>query len=112
MIYTYECTCGKEADIIRPVSKRNMSTVCECGKFMKRKITMPAITGTRDQFGIGKEFIDDKTGKVIDNHRSWEKAGFSDPLDSPNLSSDMKQAVKRKVDKINNFDKGKRRVYA
>lgn len=43
---------------------------------------MPGVTGTRDSFGIGKEFTDVKTGKVIDNYKSWEKAGFSNNIDT------------------------------
>ena len=53
---------------------------------------MPGITGTRDSFGIGNEFIDEKTGKVIDNFRAHEKAGYQNNPEMGN--ADMNQMVK------------------
>ncbi len=54
----------------------------------------PGIVGTRDLFGIGKDFRDDRTGKVIDTYPKWEKAGYR-PLD---ISRDIKkESVKEKV---------------
>jgi hypothetical protein len=38
----------------------------------------PGITGTRDNFGIGKEFYDKKHG-WIDNYKKWERSGYSEP---------------------------------
>lgn len=81
---------------------------CQCGERLKKEVTIPKIIGTRDAFGIGKEFKDDKTGKVIDNYRSWEKAGYCNAEDSPNLPASVKNAVKRKIEKIEKYDSGKR----
>lgn len=59
----------------------------------------PGITGTRDNFGIGKAFIDDSTNKTIDNWRSWEKAGYRNPLDVTKNHT-VREKIKRKIDKI------------
>ena len=58
------------------------------------------ITGTRDGFGVGREFYDHKNKKYINNWKDWEKAGFKNPLESNKLSSDMKQKIKEKVKKM------------
>ena len=69
---------------------------CTCGGLMKKLIGIPAVINTRDSFGIGKEFLDKGTGKVIDNWGKWEKAGFRDPMDSATLNNDCKNIVKAK----------------
>lgn len=52
--------------------------VCECGGDIKGE-GFPSITGTRDGFGIGKNFIDERTNKEITTWREWEKAGYREP---------------------------------
>lgn len=54
----------------------------------------PKLNNTRDSFGVGREFYDVKTGKYIDNFKSWEKAGFKQPGDSGAKNSDQ---IKRQV---------------
>ena len=68
----------------------------------------PGITGTRDSFGIKNAFIDRKTGKEITTWKEWERAGYTNPKDDPNIPHDVKEGIKRKVDKIG-FDKGRRK---
>ena len=53
----------------------------------------PGILGSRDSFGIGNEFTDEKTGKVIDNWRTWEKEGFRQP--NPK-SEKVKEGIEKK----------------
>ena len=77
-----------------------------CNDTMERVFTMPSVIGTRDGFGIGKGWV--KDGKVIDNWKSWERAGYCDPKDSPNLTSDQKAQIKRKVEKIKKYDSHKK----
>ena len=77
---------------------------CFCGKIMDRVLTVPNITGTRDNFGIRKSFIDKETGKEIDNFKSWEKAGYREPTESGLFDSNMKQEIKRKKEKILKYD--------
>ncbi len=90
-----------------PRSYRRM--LCpKCNGDMRPKDFNLAITGTRDSFGIGKGFRDPKTGKVIDNFRTWEREGYKDYKDDPTLSSDIRQQIKRKVEKIEKYDGGKR----
>lgn len=59
--------------------------------------TTVGITGTRDNFGINKSFKD--KGKEIDNWKSWEKAGYREPL---NVTRDknVRQKIKGKIDKM------------
>ena len=73
------------------------SMVCECGGTIVPDCNIN-ITGTRDGFGIGKAFTDERTGKVIDNWRSHEKAGFRDYRD--HMKGDMKEAVKDKIKRV------------
>ena len=60
----------------------------------------PGVIGTRDSFGIGKAFIDERSGKVIDNYRSWEKAGYREI--SEIKSEKVKTLAKEKVQRIKN----------
>jgi hypothetical protein len=57
------------------------------------------IIGTRDSFGIGKEFY--HKGKEITTWRQWEKAGYSDPLSDGTIKdNEMKERVKEKAAKV------------
>ena len=58
----------------------------------------PGITGTRDGFGVGKSFIDERTGKEIDNWKSWEKAGYKEKVETKNhtLNEQVKEGVKKR----------------
>ncbi|HCJ66662.1 MAG TPA: hypothetical protein DHV62_04870 [Elusimicrobia bacterium] len=69
----------------------------------------PGINGSRDNFGIGKAFTDDETGKTIDNWRTWEKEGYKNPLEVTKNHT-VREKIKRKIDKIKNYDSGKRAV--
>jgi len=68
----------------------------------------PGINGSRDTFGIKNAFYDKKTGKTIDNWRSWEKSGFYNPKDDPDLPAETREGIKRKIEKIEKYDSGKR----
>lgn len=95
----YICqACGRES----PPDDNGM--VCQCGGFY-RGIGGPGISGTRDNFGIRKSFTDCNDGKTIDNWRSWEKAGFRNPLETVK-DSNVRAGIKRKIDKIKH-DKSK-----
>lgn len=75
----------------------------ECGKVMWKDISSVAITGTRDSFGIGKEFVDEKTGKVVDNWRTHEKLGYKDAREfHSHASNRIKEGIKDKVERIKN----------
>lgn len=67
--------------------------ICICGGDLRGQ--GPGVIGTRDGFGIGKEFIDERTGKTIDNYRAWEKAGYKDV--SAIQNHEVKERVKEKV---------------
>ena len=58
----------------------------------------PGITGTRDGFGIKKSFRG-ADGNNVDNWRTWEKAGYRDPL-SVHRNHDVKEKIKEKINKI------------
>lgn len=57
--------------------------------------TFPGITGTRDGFKFRNQFIDERTGKTIDNYKDWERAGYREDDCCP-CSADMKQMIKEK----------------
>jgi hypothetical protein len=78
---------------------------CVCGEKMVKLLTMPYISGTRDAFGIGNEFVDESTGETIDTWGKWEKAGYRDARES--AKDGVREGAKRKIDKIKH-DKGKR----
>ena len=107
--YSYYCEEHGEKLIRKPMAEATTVEHCECGNKMAKMVIMPAVHGTRDSFGVGKEFYDEKTGKVIDNWKDWEKAGYK-PATEGNHSSHVKEGIKRKVDKIENHDSGKRLV--
>ena len=80
--------CAKEHDT------NERKNFCECGAVLgELEIN---ITGTRDSFGIGNEFKDEKTGKVIDNFKSWEKAGYASSVDSIK-NNRLKEKVKEQI---------------
>lgn len=85
----YRCIkCGKEP------SNKSMSMICSCGGDIRGQSC--GINGTRDSFGIKREFYDKQTGQTIDNWKKWERAGFRDPLTESHLSPDHKRLVKEK----------------
>ena len=90
----YIClSCGKESD------ESNRGMLCEyCGGKLLG-VGAPGISGTRDNFGIKKSFKDGSTGKTIDNWKSWERAGYRNPLETVK-DHNVKEGIKRKIDKI------------
>lgn len=60
----------------------------------------PGVIGTRDSFGIGKEFVDKESGKLIDTWPKWQKAGYRDFKDTvykDKRDPDMKERVKEQI---------------
>jgi len=62
---------------------------------------MPSVTGTRDGFGIGRNFMhtDDKGTREITTWRQWEKAGYKNVMDCIKKPH-IKEMVKEKMKKI------------
>ncbi len=76
--------------------KNGIQQILETRKF-------PGITGTRDSFGIGTEFVDEATGKTVDNYNTWEKLGYRQAKDTFSMKDkrgDIKGKVKEKLDKL------------
>jgi len=69
------------------------SMICSCGGEY-RGTGFPGLNGTRDNFGVGKEFTDEKTGEVIDNWPKWERAGFQKPEPKNHM---VKEAMKERI---------------
>jgi hypothetical protein len=64
------------------MSDSDSNETCDnCGEEMEKEPSPVNIIGTRDGFGIGMEFYDTKAGKVIDNYKDWEKAGYRQAKD-------------------------------
>lgn len=98
-VYPYECECGKEYDILKTADKSSQAEHCNCGKLLRRLYTPPGITGTRDSFGIGRNFIhkgEDGKFREITNWKQWHKDGYRDPMDSPSISKTHKDMIKIK----------------
>lgn len=86
--------CGKES------SKENRRMICEFCGGRKQGIGGFSIIGSRDNFGIKNAFVDDSTGKTIDNYSSWEKAGYRqsrDVIQDKNMKSKVKQKIDKKI---------------
>ena len=108
MLYNYECDdCKLTFDVVCDLSERHNQECPKChGKNVDKLIGTMAVTGTRDNFGIGKSFSDDESGETIDNWTTWEKRGFRNPL-HVTRDHDVKEKIKRKIDKIKH-DKNKK----
>lgn len=100
--------CEIEKETYKSVKDHLKPKFC-CGKEMIKIFpTKVNVIGTRDNFGIGKGFYDENTGKFIDNWKDWEKAGYKDAV-SFHKNSRVKAGIKRKKEKIEKYDSGKRK---
>jgi len=108
-IYEYKCEkCKLDYEKCKPMAESDTSEYCKvCGCELSRVFNTPGITGGRDGFGIGKGWVTDK-GVEVDNWKTWEKEGYRDPLNSPNIKAKVKEGIKRKVEKIKKYDNKKR----
>lgn len=99
--YQYECECGHTVEIIHGINEKPV-VLCEkcCKNKMIKLIGCPSVLGTRDSFGFKNRFRDNQSGKTIDNWRSWEKAGYRDPLSMH--KGDVKKKIQTKMEKIKN----------
>lgn len=72
----------------------------KCGGDLKGE-GMPGVTGTRDGFGIGRNFIhsDEKGTREITTWREWEKAGYKDAI-SATRNKDIAKRAKDKMKRI------------
>lgn len=98
-IYEYRCEeCNNQIDIFKGFEDSAVSEQCfRCNKPMRKLISIPHITGTRDGFGL-REWTDERTGQRVDNWKSWEKAGYRDPMDSPTIKhKDVVKAKKKAI---------------
>jgi len=43
LIYEYRCRCGKEKDVVKPLSEYSTPEVCECGENMRKIISAPRV---------------------------------------------------------------------
>lgn len=98
MQVTYKCQLCVEV-----APKGHQTMICPyCGGDLRGE-GCPTISGTRDQFGIGREFVDERTGRTIDNWKSWERAGYQNPLETTK-NHKVKEMIKEKQKEL----KGKR----
>lgn len=65
----------------------------------------PGVIGTRDGFGISREFYDTKTATYIDNFKKWEKAGFKEPGDLGCKNSRYIKDKVKELKKTKNYQK-------
>lgn len=109
MRYDYVCeNCETIHEVIKPMRLSDCAENCtRCKGRMVKKITAPSIINTRDSFGIGRNFIDERTNKEITTWKEWEKAGYREPK-SYHRDSNVVSGIKRKENKINKYDNKKR----
>ena len=69
----------------------NRQSFCSCGGIING--LRVNLTGTRDSFGIGKDFQDKHFG-TIDNFKSWERAGYGEP-DFTGMGDDAHEMTER-----------------
>jgi putative FmdB family regulatory protein len=100
MLYEYECNdCHWSFDAFNSFKDRNKQACPKCqGHNVTKLIGSLVPMGTRDGFGIKNSFEDKDSGQTIDNWRSWEKAGYRNPLDVIK-NNDMKEKVKEQIEK-------------
>ena len=101
--YGYICDkCDIRHDIFKRMAESSRIEDCpNCGFEMRRTIESVGITGTRDSFGVGKEFVDENTGKIVDNWRTHEKLGYRDVLEHHAHShTKVKDGIKKKMKHI------------
>ena len=99
--YDLECqSCFKVEERVILFADFDKPNVCKCGGQMKKLIGTVAVLNTRDSFGIGNSFKDEKSGKVIDTWGKWEKAGYMHPKDDGTLKKSTRDGILRKMDKI------------
>ena len=104
MTYEYECPmCYEIVTLHRAVDDRDDEVLCTCGDKMHRLVSFPAVIGTRDGFGIGNAFKDEKTGKEITTWKEWEKAGYRS-IEDGKLPRNLKAQIKEKKEKIKTKD--------
>lgn len=97
-LYNYYCKDHGEFDVAKSMNDCKREECCpECGR-VATKLFNFAISGTRDNFGIKNAFVSDK-GEVIDNWKSWEKAGYRQAKDC-NLKRNLKEQIGEKKDKL------------
>jgi len=98
----YRCTtCGNyQSDL-----KKEQFFICNhCppGKGHISAENVSAVIGTRDGFGIGKEFVDPESNKMIDTWPKWEKAGYKPLKDAVPTQRRRRcnEKIKEKQDKL------------
>ena len=90
----YACKdCGE-------ISNSESSMLCDkCGGEL-RGSGCPGIHGTRDSFGVGKAFVDEKSGDVIDTWGKWEKHGYR-KVDKHNFKNEnVREAFEKKQEEL------------
>ena len=103
VLYEQECSkCEHQFTVSCLYKDRDIPKFCpKCGKIADRLLSCPAILGTRDSFGIKNEFQDDDTGQTIDNWKTWEKAGYRNPVETTKNHA-MKEKIKDNIKKRKN----------
>lgn len=83
-------------EISKPVSKCGKTEQCSsCGDKLVKVFSVPHLTGTRDSFGIGRNFY--HQGREITNWKEWEKEGYRNPLESSSIKPEHKKWIKDKA---------------
>lgn len=100
MLYEYDCIeCKTTFKMLCSYNERDKQKCPKCNGVVERtKAHAVGLIGTRDNFGIKNEFHDNKTGKTIDNWKTWEKAGYRNPVEVTQ-SHKMKEQVKDNIKK-------------
>ena len=92
MEFIYTCIdCGRE-------KPKNASRGMICGYCGGELRGQAPYISTTDTFSKKKAFVDERTGKEIGTWKQWEKAGYTDPLETKNhtLKEKLKEGIAKR----------------
>lgn len=71
-LYEYQCECGNENDILLSFQD-TQPQVCECGKAMQRKISLPSIVMKQTGNQMALDSLNSRSGGYPskNEHRDW-----------------------------------------
>jgi len=71
-LYEYQCECGNEEDVLLSFQDTKPQ-VCECGKVMQRKISLPSFVMKQTGNQMALDTLNAKDGGFpsANKHKSW-----------------------------------------
>jgi len=72
-LYEYQCECGNKDGVLLSFSEIDQPQVCECGRVMQRKISLPSFVMKQTGGQMALDSLNSKNGGFPDanKHKSW-----------------------------------------